>query len=296
MVRWRWSLVAVSPFATDAVWALVRGQARWEHGAAVLLVSGLVLGGEAAYRLLVGVYPMGLVAVLYDAMGSIAHLGVTAQRVHLCDLRQRELSLFGTTLNGERVTWHDWWQVHPSRFLDVLCAIPYATFIFACWACAAWLYVRDYPRLARFSWSFFALNVAAFATYHIFPAAPPWYYHAHGCVVDTAVRASEGPALARVDARLGVGYFAAVYARSTQVFGAVPSLHVAYSLLVLLAGWASFPTLARVASLAFFALMAFSAVYLDHHWVLDVVAGCIYCSVVVTAAHALSRLRKAALS
>ena len=35
--------------------------------------------------------------------------------------------------------------------------------------------------------------------------------------------------------------------------------------------------------------MAFSAVYLDHHWVLDAVAGIVYCTTVVTVARVLER-------
>ena len=52
--------------------------------------------------------------------------GVTPETVHLCDLRAHELALFGVTMNGQRVTFHDWFQAHPSPVLDALCAIPYA--------------------------------------------------------------------------------------------------------------------------------------------------------------------------
>ena len=84
------------------------------------------------------------------------------------------------------------------------------------WAARVWLYVRDYPRMLRFTWCFFALNVAGFVTYHLYPAAPPWYFHAHGCAVDVLAHASEGPALARVDARLGIHYFAGMYGRASR--------------------------------------------------------------------------------
>ena len=80
------------------------------------------------------------------------------------------------------------------------------------------------------------------------------------------------------------------------VFGAMPSLHVAYALIVVLEGWACFSPAARGASLAFFLLMAFAAVYLDHHWVLDVVAGCTYCVVIVGVAHLIGRMRGAPFS
>jgi len=232
---------------------------------------------------------MVLTGILYDAMRLVQRAGVSAQSVHLCDLRARELALFGVTIDGQRVTLHDWFQAHHSPVLDVLCSIPYAAFIAVCVAFAVWLYVRDYPRMVRFGWCFLALNVAAFATYHLFPAAPPWYFHAHGCKVDVLAHASEGPALARVDQMLGVSYFADVYRHSSAVFGAMPSLHCGYAFIVAIEGWATWGAALKSTSVVFAALMGFAAVYLDHHWVLDVLAGGAYCGVVVAAARAVTR-------
>ena len=245
---------------------------------------------------MLGIYPIGLVGLLYDSMRLVQQLGVTPDRVHVCDLRAKELALFGFTVDGERVTVHDWFQAHPSAFLDDLCAIPYATFILVCVACATWLYVRDYRRMVRFAWCFFALNVMGFVTYHLYPAAPPWYFHAHGCAVDVLARASEGPGLARVDARMGIHYFAGMYGRSASVFGAMPSLHCAYPLLVVLEGWAAFRWPWRIASVAFAALMVFSAMYLDHHWLLDGIAGMTYCAIVVAVGRAITRWHDAHVS
>jgi membrane-associated phospholipid phosphatase len=288
-----WTILTPLPFFLHAAWSVSQGRFHAENAAALALVIVLFATGPRSKRLFLGIYPIGLVGLLYDTMRLVQQLGVTTDRVHVCDLRAGELALFGLDMDGQRVTLHDWFQAHPSPVLDALCAIPYATFIFVCIACAIWLYVRDYPRMLRFTWCFFALNVAGFVTYHLYPAAPPWYFHAHGCTVDVLARASEGPALARVDARLGLHYFARMYGRSASVFGAMPSLHCAYPLLVVLEGWAAFSRPWRAASIAFSALMCFSAVYLDHHWVLDALAGVTYCLVVVGAARALSRTRPA---
>jgi inositol phosphorylceramide synthase catalytic subunit len=289
-----WTILTPLPFVLHAMWAVSQGRFHGENAAVLALVIVLFSTGPRTKRLFLGIYPIGLVGLLYDTMRVVQHVGVSPDRVHLCDLRAAELALFGVEMDGQRVTWHDWFQAHPSPLLDGLCAIPYATFIFVCIACAIWLYLRDYPRMLRFTWCFLALNVAGFVTYHVYPAAPPWYFHAHGCTVDVLAHASEGPALARVDARLGLNYFAGMYGRSASVFGAMPSLHCAYPLLVVLEGWATFSRPWRAASVAFWALMCFSAVYLDHHWVLDALAGVTYCLIVVAAARALSRLRSVA--
>jgi hypothetical protein len=287
-----WTILAPLPFLLHAAWAVSQGRFHGENAAVLALVIVLFSTGPRAKRLFLGIYPIGLVGLLYDTMRVVQHVGVSPDRVHLCDLRAGELALFGVDMDGQRVTLHDWFQAHPSPLLDGVCAIPYATFIFVCIACAVWLYLRDYPRMLRFTWCFLALNVAGFVTYHVYPAAPPWYFHAHGCNVDVLAHASEGPALARVDARLGLNYFAGMYGRSASVFGAMPSLHCAYPLLVVLEGWATFSRPWRAASVAFWLLMCFSAVYLDHHWVLDALAGVTYCLIVVAAARALSRRRR----
>jgi membrane-associated phospholipid phosphatase len=71
----------------------------------------------------------------------------------------------------------------------------------------------------------------------------------------------------------------------------MPSLHCAYAFLVVLEGWAAFRGAWRAACAAFFALMCFSAVYLDHHWVLDAVAGITYCTLIVAIARVLMPVR-----
>jgi membrane-associated phospholipid phosphatase len=221
---------------------------------------------------------MGLVAVLYRAMGLMRVW--PSGRVHLCDLRDLEMRVAGVTIAGRPATVHDCLQAHATPALDLLCAVPYATFIVACLTFAVFASLRDAARGARFAWGFLLLNVIGFATYRLYPAAPPWYFHAHGCVVDLATRASEGPNLARVDGWLGFHLFAAMYARSSAVFGAMPSLHCAYALLIVLEGWALFGRWMRAVTAAYAGLMAFAAVYLDHHWILDVLAGHAYAAAV----------------
>jgi hypothetical protein len=291
-----WTLAAPLPFLADSAWAFARGDGRWENVAVVVVVLALFGIGPRTKKLFLGVYPLGLVGLLYDSMRLVRRFGGGPRTVHVCDLRALEAAVFGVTMDGRRTTFHDWLQAHASPWLDRLCALPYATFLLVCVACIAWLYARDPARMLRFGWCFFALNVAGFVTYHLYPAAPPWYYHAHGCTVDLSTPASEGPNLARVDAWLGVPYFAGMYGRSANVFGAMPSLHCAYALLVALEGWSLMSAAWRAASVAFYALMVFAAVYLDHHWILDALAGSAYSVVVVVAARGLARWRSTSRS
>jgi hypothetical protein len=287
------TILAPLPFLVHAAWAISSRRFHWENVAILGVLFALFSIGPRTKKLLVGVYPVGLVGLLYDALKLIRNLGISQDTVHLCDLRALEIKFFGITMNGEPATVHDWFQAHSSLALDLLCAIPYGTFIIVSFACALCLYFRDYPAMLRFTWCFFALNVAGFVTYHLYPAAPPWYFHRYGCTVDLLAHPSEGPNLARVDAWLGVRYFAGMYGRSSDVFGAVPSLHVAYALIVVLEGWKSFRPFWRGASVAFFCLMVFAAMYLDHHWILDEVAGISYCTIIVSFARWWTRRRGA---
>ena len=268
-----WGIAVVAPLLAWPLYCFAHRELRWELVAIFTLTIVLASYSRATKRFLVGFYPIALVGILFDMMRFLR----SSARVHDCDLRAIEMSLFGVNVGGTRMTLHDWFQAHHTPLLDAVCAFPYGTFVFASLGCASYLYFKDYRALRRYTWTFFVLNVLVFATHHFYPAAPPWYFHAHGCAVDVACKASCGPSLARVDAAMGLSYFHAAYGRSRDVFGTMPSLHVTYPLLILLAAWKHFGRAMRALAIAYFAAMVFAAVYLDHHWVLDVVVGLTFC-------------------
>ena len=294
----RWTATALLPFWGWMIAMLVHGSLRWDHVAIAVFAAVLALGPFKWRRLFLGVFPLGLVGLSYDAMRFVQHVGVSESTVHVCDLRAAEARWFGIVVDGERMTLHDWLQRHATTFLDVLCAIPYGAFLAIVFGYCVYLLARHFEAEQRFAWGFFALNIAGFITYHVYPAAPPWYFHQYGCRVDLDAAASAGPNLMRVDQLLGIPYFAGLYGRASDVFGAVPSLHVAYPTLMLAVGWRLHGPLGRTVLALFLAWMCFAAVYLDHHWVIDVVAGITYALVVAFAvrwvASALSPNRGAA--
>lgn len=95
---------------------------------------------------------------------------------------------------------------------------------------------------------------------------------AHGPGPADLTVAPSAAGAARFDELLGIRYFSNFYARNPNVFGAMPSLHVAYPTVAAFFLWRQGPLL-RAFGLLFAALVAFSAIYLVHHYVLDVVAG-----------------------
>ncbi|MDB5213385.1 MAG: superfamily protein [Myxococcaceae bacterium] len=275
------------PFVLWPLGCVLAGLGRWEHAAFMTGVPALAFTNARSKRLFLGLLPFGVLGLVYDAMRFVKDVGVSTQRVHLCDLRAIDMRIASATVGGERGTVHDWLQTQDSLPLDLLFALPYGTFLFVAIAFAVYLYVKDYERMRVFGWVFLLVNLGGFATYHLYPAAPPWYFHAHGCAVDLSAHASEGPKLARVDAFLGIHFFHDFYGRASDVFGAVPSLHVAYPLLILLFGWPVLRTVGRSFAILFLVLMCTAAVYLDHHWIIDVVVGLAYTLAVFAVAMAL---------
>lgn len=278
----RFPLWPVTPFALWTCLWLGRGTLRWDHLAVTLLAGSLAYGSARTKRLFFCLLPVGLVGILYDAMRFVQNLGLTVETIHDCDLREHEVTLFGYVSDGHRYTLHDFTQAHASLPLDVIFAIPYGIFLHAIIGFSIYLFVQRPAAAYRFVWSFFFLNLLGFVTYHLYPAAPPWYYHAHHCLIDLATRASPGPNLQRVDAWLGVQYFTGFYGRSSDVFGAIPSLHVAYPLLMCIEGWTLHRWPGRTALSVFYVWMCCAAVYLDHHWVIDIAAGSLYTILVAT--------------
>ncbi|MFI5302596.1 MAG: phosphatase PAP2 family protein [Polyangiales bacterium] len=280
----RWTLLPSLPFVLWCIYCLGRGEKRWELVVLMFAIPALAYWNDTTKKLFVGMLPIGLVGLLYDGMRFTKNVGLTPESVHVLDLRAHEIALFGVQLaDGTRGTLHDWFQAHHATWADLYFALPYGTFLYVPLIYSVVLYRADFRALQRYTWAFFLVNVAGFLTYHLYPAAPPWYFHAHGGHVDLAAYASTGVPLSRVDAYLGVPYFARLYGRSNDVFGAVPSLHVAYPLLMVIEVWRHHGKAARTFAISFWLSTCVAAVYLDHHWVIDVVVGLIYTVVIYLA-------------
>lgn len=210
----------------------------------------------------------------YEVLRRLIHFRGSAHfaAVHVGDLYDLDARLFSlTTSEGVRsVT--DLVAAHTHPILDVICGAAYLLFLIEVFGMAAYLFFRARPKMLEISVGFFALNVAGWIIWLLYPAAPPWYVDLHGFGPVVQDAASNPAGLLRLDALLGTPIAATFYAKSANVFGAMPSLHVAYVTLVACVAWPLGGAL-RAFTLAFAALIAFAAVYLRHHYVLDVVAG-----------------------
>jgi hypothetical protein len=222
--------------------------------------------------------PFILTGVIYDSMRYFYWQGIDGN-VHVLEPYLRDLNWFG--IRGQ--TPNEFCQVNANVILDLLCGFAYLTFVAEYLLVAFFLFFSgNYYLLQIFGWSFFVDNVFGFITYFIYPAAPPWYVNhfgfgpAHMGILPNSAQAY------RFDEILGTHFFDQVYGRGVDVYGAYPSLHVSYPFLVI---WVTFqvPALgwARIPALLFYGLMCFSAVYLQHHYVVDLLLGTFYASMTI---------------
>jgi hypothetical protein len=264
--KW-WLLPAIPLLYALLIFAI--GDMRREHVGFALGCCVLGWSSQRTRRFLIDASPIIAVGIGYDLVRYARSALLSPDRVVGCGLRNLELRLFSVSPG---VTLQDWLVLHHAPALDLLFATPYAAFVYVAGAYAAYLYFTDRRRMHRYAWAFAIANYLSFALWLAVPAAPPWYLREHGCAIDLAVLPSPA-ALARVDELLGIQYFHDFYARAASVFGALPSMHCAYPVLGLLtargsATWRTWPL-----HVTYTLLMFAAAVYLDHHWIIDGLAG-----------------------
>jgi membrane-associated phospholipid phosphatase len=233
--------------------------------------------------------PFILTGAIFDSMRYFYWPGIDG-RVHVAEPYLFERAWFGVggrTLN-EVFLEHHW----PA--LDLASGFAYVVFVAEYIAFALLLFFRGRPEAARtFARCFLLVNVMGFATYFIYPAAPPWYVTQYGLGPARMYIEPAAAAAQRFDALLGTHLFDEMYSRGVDVFGAYPSLHVSYPLIAALLAF-RFRELrwTRAPAALFFLLMCFAAVYLQHHYVTDVLLGVAYALVALSAISALERSRR----
>jgi membrane-associated phospholipid phosphatase len=225
--------------------------------------------------------PFIATGLIFDSMRYFYWKGV-AGHIHVAEPYYRELAWFGIPelVDGVRgkVTPNEFFVRHHWAPLDLLCGFAYLTYVGEYLLTAFYLFFdRQFFWLRRFGACFLTVNVLGFATYFVYPAAPPWYVSQYG-LGPARMDVQPGAAAAqRFDQLLGTHFFDQIYGRGIDVYGAYPSLHVSYPFLVMLIAF-QLPRLkyARLPAVLFYCLMCLSAVYLQHHYIVDILLGTTY--------------------
>lgn len=192
--------------------------------------------------------------------------------VHIADLYNFEKHIFGIHFNGKLLTPNEYWRLNGHTFLDIMAGVFYLCWIPVPLAFAGYLFFRDRKQFLCFSLSFVLVNLLGFIIYYLYPAAPPWYVQFNGFHFNAATRGNTA-GLVKFDTYFHAGIFKSIYAKGSNVFAAMPSLHSSYPVIVLYYGLKNRLGLINI----FFGLVMvgiwFSAVYASHHYILDVLAG-----------------------
>jgi hypothetical protein len=225
--------------------------------------------------------PFLLLLFSYEFLRGLA--GKVGQVHYLVALRFDEM-LFGTV---PAVTLQQRFAHGVPVSYDYLAAVLYLVHFVAPLSFAFLLWMRSRDEFVRFTGSFLVLSYTALATFVVFPAAPPWLASQQGYLPE--VREQVGVVLSAFPSHLNLPTVYQLF--DPNQVAAIPSLHAAYPLLLLLFACRFFG--ARALVLAPYVLGVWVAVvYMGEHYVFDVVAGAAY-SVAAFALteYALPRLR-----
>ena len=259
---------------------IATGTTRPEQWVLSALMVVLVVWGEGTRRFFLGLLPFLLFGLTYDLM----HITQPLFRhldIHVEEPYRFDRYFFGIPTAEGVLTPNELFARHNWPVVDFFTGLSYIVFVYWAIGFAAWLalFRRDEAGrklLSRFGWTFYLMNVAGFLTYYLYPAAPPWYVADYGLGPANLDATSSAAGAARWDELTGIPYFKAFYGRSADVFGAIPSLHVSYPLLTFLYALELRKRWFTLASFGLFLLVSFAAVYLNHHYVLDVLLGVLY--------------------
>jgi hypothetical protein len=170
--------------------------------------------------------------------------------------------------------WYDYatWGVYTTHFVVTVLV-----------AAALW---RIRPeRFRRFRNRVVTLVFAGIATFAVYPTVPPWLAAKHHHV-PTVRRIT-----LHVSHHVGIHQVGAIYEQGSHfanVVAAVPSLHAAFPMLLLLFFWSS-GWAVRVPLALYVLAMGIAVVYSGEHYVFDVLAGWVYAAAAIVAANAAGR-------
>ncbi len=252
----------------------ILGGLRADHGwfAVGGLAAWLALGARRAEVRAVAWFfiPLLIMGAVYDAQRYWADSLRGPIRVR--EPLAWELAWFGIDTAEGSVTPAHWWKSRSRPVFDAIAGAGYLLFIPAFLGCAAWWRFKE-RRLdgQQVMWALLALNLAGYATYLIYPAAPPWYVDSYGLGPAKLDALPDPAGTVRFDALFGVTWFAEYYSRNANVFGAIPSLHVGQTFLAVLFAL-RFRSL-RVVTGSVWLVVTFGSVYFNHHYLVDGLVG-----------------------
>ncbi len=205
----------------------------------------------------------------------------TTDQAHVLPQLRADEVLFGWLTGGQVPT--VWLQDHlyvagDVRWYDIVIVPVYMSHFVVPMGLAIALWLSSYHLFRRYVATLVVLTLLTLATYVLFPAAPPWMAGLNGYLPDVARVTSE------TLQATGVGTIRSAVARGeayANAVAAVPSLHSAVPMMVLLFSWRLVGRRARALLALYIAAMTFTLTYSGEHYVVDAIIGWAYAAVAV---------------
>lgn len=164
------------------------------------------------------------------------------------------------------------------RWWDIAIVPVYMSHFLVPMALAVVLWLSAYHLFRRYVWTLVTLTLLTLATYALFPAAPPWMAGLNGYLPEVARVTSE------TLQATGIGTIRSAVARGeayANAVAAIPSLHSAVPMMVLLFSWSLVAVRWRLLLCLYIAAMTFTLTYGGEHYIVDAFVGWAYAAVAV---------------
>ena len=194
-----------------------------------ILFNVLYYISEGSRKFILGFLIFIVFWIIFDSMKMFPNY--LLNEIHIKELYQTEKSLFGIHDQGLILTPNEYAQQHSTTFLDVLTGFFYINWMPVPLLFAFYLFRKKRMQFLQFALAFLFVNLLGFVLYYLYPAAPPWYVQQYGFDVHFNTPGNTA-GLARFDDFFGIKLFHSLYAKSSNVFAAMPSLHSAYPVVV----------------------------------------------------------------
>ncbi|MFI0795259.1 phosphatase PAP2 family protein [Micromonospora rubida] len=216
--------------------------------------------------------PVVLLLAAYNLSRGFADNDATP---HAMELIVADRFMFGWATGGEVPT--VWLQEHlyrpEVRWWDVIASWVYFSHFVVALAAAAVLWMRNRGRWAAYMRRFGFLCAAGLVTYFLYPAAPPWWAAQNGLLTEVARISTRGW---KAFGMHGAGNLLNAGQMASNPVAAMPSLHTAWALFVVLFFLRATRRRWWPLLLAYPLAMTFTLVYAGEHYVIDVLVGWAY--------------------
>ncbi|QES87453.1 phosphatase PAP2 family protein [Rhizosphaericola mali] len=209
--------------------------------------------------------------IIFDFMKALPNYKVST--IHIADVYNLDKSIFGINENGQTLTVNEFLFQHQSKVLDFLSGLFYLCWMPVPIGFGIYLfYTNRRKAYFDFSLTFLLTNFIGFVVYYTLPAAPPWYVALHGFNFNPHTPGNTA-GLARFDQIFDIHLFQGMYAKSSNVFAAMPSLHASYPTVTFLYAVKNKIKYGSIFCGIVMIGIWFAALYTSHHYVVDVLAG-----------------------